>query len=112
MHPHCLFYASLSGVQAVWRALTHFCITTAHCHEKPLLSNRRHSVGRSKDAFNVEHQFSGTDGFKRAFNHWFVVDIPQGATALHVQVFVSSQIPAEVDRDLYSVRTNTLSITK
>lgn len=57
--------------------------------ENPLLFNGHQSVGHIKDAFNVEHQFPGTDGFNRAFKRWFVVDILQRVTALHVQVFVS-----------------------
>lgn len=60
-----------------------------HIAMKPLFCNGRHSAGHMEDAVNVEHQFSGADGLKRAFKHQFVVDIHQGVTALHVQVFVS-----------------------
>lgn len=51
--------------------------------------NGRRSVRHLEDALNVEHQFSGVDGLKRAFKHWSGVDIHQRVTALHVQVFVS-----------------------
>lgn len=56
---------------------------------KPLFCNGCRSAGHIEDVFDVEHQFSGTDGLKRAFKCWFVVDIHQGATALCAQVFVS-----------------------
>lgn len=60
-----------------------------HIAMKPLFCNGRRLVGHTKDTFNVEHQFSDTDGVKRAFKHRFVVDIHQGVTTLYVQVFVS-----------------------
>lgn len=50
---------------------------------------KRRSLDHIEDALNVEHQFAGADGLKRAFKHQLVVDIQQGGTALHVQVFVS-----------------------
>lgn len=47
------------------------------------------SLNHIEDALNVEHQFAGADGLKRAFKHRLMVDIQQGGTAFHVQVFLS-----------------------
>lgn len=60
-----------------------------HIAMKPLSFNGCRSLDHIEDALNVEHQFAGADGLKRAFKHQLVVDIQQGGTALHVQVFVS-----------------------
>lgn len=60
-----------------------------HIAMKPLSFNGCRSLDHIEDALNVEHQFAGADGLKRAFKHQLMVDIQQGGTALHVQVFVS-----------------------
>lgn len=61
LHLHCLYYADISGTEAVFSAFREgidvfLCkISTAM---KPLSLNGHHSVGHIKDAFGVEHQFS------------------------------------------------------
>lgn len=60
-----------------------------HVAMKPLSFHGCRLLDHIEDALNVEHQFAGADGLKRAFKYRLVVDIQQGGTALHVQVFVS-----------------------
>lgn len=70
-------------------SLETFFVLQQHIAMKALFCNGRRSFAFIEDAFNVEHHFAGTDGLKRAFKRRLVVDIHRGATALHVQVFVS-----------------------
>lgn len=107
VHVHCLFYADLSGGLRLFGVHWNISVLQQRIAMKPLLCNGRHSVGHVEDTCNVEHQFCGTDGLKRAFKRCFVVDIHPGVTALHDQVFVSLLVAP-----VYCVRPNTVGRTK
>lgn len=80
---HCLFYAALSGGLRLFGEHWNISALPRHITIKPLFCNGHYSVGHVEDAVNVERQFSGTDGLKRAFKAFISLLLTSAGEWLH-----------------------------